>query len=85
MSNIWDFTAERWGEEQAERYNNRIRDTLHDLAAGRRSSRAADDVVRGYRTCHIGSHIAYFRIEQDDLIVIRLLHQSMDPMTQFRS
>ena len=84
VSDIWDFTVARWGEDQAERYNSRIRDTLNELAAGRRSSRAADDVVRGYRTCFIGSHVAYFRIDADDLIVIRILHQSMDPITQLR-
>ncbi len=85
VADIWDFTVERWGEEQAERYNSRIRDTLGELAAGRRSSRNADDIVPGYRTCIIGSHIAYFRLEADELIIIRILHQSMDPITQLRS
>jgi len=84
ISDIWEFTVERWGEDQAIRYTSRIRDTLLDLVAGRRSSRAADDIVPGYRTCIIGSHIAYFRIDADDLIVIRILHQSMDPLTQLR-
>lgn len=84
VSDIWDFTVGRWGEDQADRYNSRIRDALNELAAGRRSSRAADEIRPGYRTCIIGSHIAYFRIEADDLTVIRILHQSMDPVTQLR-
>ena len=84
MSDIWDFTVERWGQEQAERYVTRLRDTLTELAAGRRSSRTADDIVPGYRSCIAGSHIAYFRIKANDLIVIRILHQSMDPNTQLR-
>lgn len=84
ISDIWAFTEERWGEDQAVRYVTRIRDALTELAAGRRSSRAADDILPGYRTCIIGSHTAYFRMDADDLIVIRILHQSMDPVTQFR-
>ena len=84
ISDIWDFTAERWGLDQAEHYVASIRDTLTELAAGRRTSRTADDVVPGYRSCMAGSHIAYFRIKANDLIVIRILHQSMDPNTQLR-
>ena len=26
LSEIWDYTAEHWGEAQAERYTRRIRD-----------------------------------------------------------
>lgn len=85
MSDIWDFTAERWGEDQAERYTQRLRGTLTELAASRPTSRSAEDVAPGYRKCLAGSHIAYFRIAADDLIVIRILHQSMDPETQFRT
>lgn len=84
ISDIWDFTAERWGEDQAESYTQRIRDTLTGLAAGRRTSRSADDIAVGYRACIIGSHIAYVRIDADVLIVVRILHQSMDPVSRLR-
>lgn len=33
VSDIWDFTVGRWGEDQADRYNSRIRDALNELAA----------------------------------------------------
>jgi len=36
LSDIWDFTAERWGERQAERYTLQLRDVMRDLAAGAR-------------------------------------------------
>lgn len=84
IADIWDFTAERWSVDQAEHYVSRIRDGLEDLAAGRRSSRTADHIWPGYRACIVGSHIAYFRIDADNLVVIRILHQSMDPVTQLR-
>jgi toxin ParE1/3/4 len=82
MSDIWDFTAERWGIDQAEKYATRIQDTLTELAVCRRNSRPADDIVPGYRKCVIGSHVAYFRTNFENLLVIRILHQSMDPGRQ---
>lgn len=84
MSEIWDYTAERWGADQAVNYTLRLRDTLVDLAAGRKPSRSAEDIAPGYRTCLVGSHIAYFRIDGNHLIVVRILHQSMDPESRLR-
>ena len=79
LSDIWDFTAERWSADQAEDYTVLIRDALGELAAGRRASRAADDIIPGYRKCQIGSHIGFYRTAGDKMIVVRILHQQMDP------
>lgn len=49
IEQIWDYTVERWGEEQAERYVLAIRDACQELAEGARQSRAADDIREGYR------------------------------------
>lgn len=45
IGQIWDYTAERWGEEQAERYVLAIRDACQELAEGTRRSRAADEII----------------------------------------
>lgn len=78
LDDIWDYTVDRWGEDQAARYVTDIRDACQGLAAGTRHSRPSD-VRHGYHKCLSGAHILYFRIADDGtIIVIRILHQRMD-------
>jgi toxin ParE1/3/4 len=57
-----------------------IRDACHELAAGTRSSRSAEDIRAGYRKAYVGSHILFFRRTESGLIdIVRVLHRRMDP------
>ena len=79
LEQIWDYTAGRWGEDQAERYVLAIRDTCQELAANTRQSRPANDIRAEYRKAVIGSHILFFRRTDTGLLdIIRILHQRMD-------
>lgn len=79
IANIWDYTAERWGEAQAERYVLAIRDACQQLATGTKSSRTTDDIRVGYRKAPIGSHVLFFRLtDAGTLNIVRVLHQRMD-------
>lgn len=79
LGQIWDYTAARWGADQADRYILAIRDAFQALADGRRQGRAIDAVRPGYRKMAIGSHFLFFRISGAGLIdVVRILHQRMD-------
>ncbi|MFT8247176.1 type II toxin-antitoxin system RelE/ParE family toxin [Roseomonas sp. BN140053] len=79
IEGIWDYTAERWDQAQAEHYVLAIRDACHELAAGTRRSRPADEIRAGYRKAAVGSHVLFFRIMDDGrLDIVRVLHQRMD-------
>lgn len=76
---IWDYTVERWGEVQAERYVFAIRDACAALAAGSRIGKAIDEIRPGYRKLAVGSHILFYRIGNVGRIeIVRILHQRMD-------
>lgn len=78
LEQIWDYTAEHWSVDQAERYMEDIRDACQDLVAGTRMSRPVD-IRAGYRKLPVGAHILFFR--QDDagnIVIVRVLHQTMD-------
>lgn len=76
---IRDYTIERWGTAQAERYLLAIRDACRELADGRRQGRSAEAVRPGYKKAAVGSHTVFFRLtDAGDLAVIRILHQRMD-------
>ena len=79
IADIWDYTVEKWGLEQAERYVLGIRDACRELAEGTRVSRPADDIRPGYRKAAAGSHVLFFRVTDAGLLdVVRILHQRMD-------
>jgi toxin ParE1/3/4 len=84
LDEIWDFTAERWDEEQADSYLRRIFAACEDLARGARISRSAEGVRSGYRKYAVESHVVYFQESDSILNVIRILHQQMDVPRHFR-
>lgn len=79
IEQIWDYTEQRWGQAQAERYVLAIRDACEELALSERPSRPADDIRSGYRQADLGSHILFFRrLDTGLLDIVRILHQRMD-------
>ena len=79
LSEIWDYSAQNWGTEQADRYVRGIQDACNALAAGRKRGRPIDDIRPGYRKLAVQSHFLFYRITNIGLIdVVRILHQRMD-------
>lgn len=77
IEGIWDYSAENWGLEQADRYTDEICDACHALASGRKFGRPTN-VRPGYRKCSTGSHVIYFRDRGDWLEIVRILHVAQD-------
>ena len=85
MAKIWDYTVERRGPAQAERYVLDIRDACAALADGSAQGRAVDDIRPGYRKLAVGSHFLFFRATDAGMIqVIRILHRRMDVEARLR-
>jgi len=77
LEEIWLYTAERWSVEQAESYTNDIFDTFERLAEQLMVGRLVS-VREGYFRALTGRHAVYFSMRGDTVVVIRVLHQSMD-------
>lgn len=77
LNDIWDYTVERWGVDQADHYTDDIRDTCISLARGEKHGRTVD-VREGYLKHSVGKHFVFFRPTDTGIEVIRVLHQSMD-------
>jgi toxin ParE1/3/4 len=74
---IWDYTADRWSEEQADRYI-KLQEAMERLARDPRRGRPCDQLRRGYRKYSVGSHVLFFRVVANRIEIIRVLHQQMD-------
>lgn len=79
LSQIWDFTQERWDAGQAERYIGEIRAAIERIAADPQRGRACDEIREGYRRYGIGSHLVFYVETADSVDVVRILHQRIDP------
>lgn len=78
LDEIWDYSRRNWGAVRAAGYLDRLADAAEALARGELTGTRADDIRPGLRRLVSGSHILWFRITDDRLLVIRVLHQSRD-------
>ena len=79
LAKIWRYTAQRWDEDQAERYTGEVVKACHDLVTERRQGRSIHDVRKGYFKLAVGSHFLTYRQTPDGTLdIVRILHQRMD-------
>lgn len=78
LEDIWRYTARTWSIVQAENYTGDLIDAFENLAAGTRGGVDVEGFPR-YRKYLVGRHAIFFRDDGAGLVVVRVLHQSMDP------
>ena len=78
VDDIWEYTAQQWGERQAEIYISLIEEGVDEIADNPGVGRPCDDVRPGYRRYPVGSHVLFYRVRAADIVVVRILHQRID-------
>jgi toxin ParE1/3/4 len=78
LEEIWDYTAERWGLDQAETYARQLWADITTVAARPLIGRPCPDVRVGYYKYPSGSHILFYRLIPNGIDVVRILHERMD-------
>ncbi|MDQ7072536.1 MAG: type II toxin-antitoxin system RelE/ParE family toxin [Gammaproteobacteria bacterium] len=83
---IWDYTVEQWGEQQAEKYIRELHQHLHNLASNRMLWRSLpntlvvpQDLSISVYFSYFNKHIIFFRDLSDGMIgIMSILHETMD-------
>jgi len=78
VDEIWTYTVERWGVEQAELYVRQLGSAVETIAQDPQRGRPCDEIREGYRRYPSGSHVVFYRITTKEVVVVRILHQRMD-------
>jgi len=79
LEQIWDYTRDRWGADQAEEYLRELQRAIERASANPRIGRACDEIRPGYRKLAAGSHTLFYRVATEATIdIVRVLHQRMD-------
>ncbi|MDI7776408.1 type II toxin-antitoxin system RelE/ParE family toxin [Asticcacaulis sp. EMRT-3] len=77
LKDIWRYSFKNWGQAQANNYYTDLLASVENLAAGLRKGLPVPE-RDGYLKATSGSHLIFYRTSDDDIEVIRILHQSMD-------
>lgn len=83
LSEIWEYTADRWDVEQADSYVRGLVDACAEIASGKRNGRNVDDIRPGYFKITVVSHVVFYVLSDDTVDVVRILHQRMDVSRHF--
>jgi toxin ParE1/3/4 len=78
LEEIWLYTVEKWSVDQADRYYNLIFDEIHYICKNRSAGKPMEHVRKGYRASKVKSHLIFYRIRNNTIEVIRILHEQMD-------
>ena len=78
LENIWSYTAQQWGEKQAERYLDGLNACFEAIATSPLSAPTCEHIRPGYRRQRVERHTVYYRVEDAMVVIVRVLHERMD-------
>ena len=78
LESIWDYTADRWGVVQADRYVANLIRTADHLVQYPDSGRPYDMIHKGLRAYPSGKHLMFYFQMAEGIEVLRVLHERMD-------
>lgn len=85
LAEIAGYTIERFGIQQAQRYRDGFEQAFERLAQYPAQGTDAEHLATGLRRMGYQSHVIFYRAEADGILIVRILHRSMDvlrhPMT----
>ena len=78
LEEIWLFTVEKWSTEPADRHYNLIFDEINYICKNINAGKSMEHVRKGYRASKVKSHLIFYRVINNTIEVIRILHERMD-------
>ena len=78
LRSIAAWTRERWGEDQARTYSDRLRADIKGLRDS--ALRFPEHIARSgrYRKMRSGSHVVFYLVDDAHVEIVRIVHQSRD-------
>ncbi|MEM9869276.1 MAG: type II toxin-antitoxin system RelE/ParE family toxin [Bacteroidota bacterium] len=79
LTGIWEYTIEKWSEQQADRYYRSLLDSFQDIANNPELGKNYDGITKDLLGLKTSRHIIFYRKQIDQPIEItRILHEQMD-------
>lgn len=79
LNDIWEYTFEKWSENQADKYYATIKFTCKEIGVNPDLGKVYADISRNLLGLKSGKHIIFYHlISENEIEVIRILHERMD-------
>ncbi len=79
LTGIWEYTIEKWSEQQADKYYNLLLDSCRDIANNPELGKNYDGITEDLFGLKTNRHIIFYRQRINQPIEItRILHERMD-------
>jgi toxin ParE1/3/4 len=79
LTGIWEYTIEKWSEQQADKYFNLLLDSCRDIANNPELGKNYDGITKDLYGLKTNRHIVFYRKRINQPIEItRILHERMD-------
>ena len=80
---ILDYTLEKWGIQQFEKYRDVLKGTILRLAQSPTLGKRCEDIHPDLYRYGAGHHIIFYRIAGEGIEIARILHERMDVPRHF--
>lgn len=75
---IWLYTADQWGDIQADKYLDHLNGVLQKLVTNPHLGKDCGHIRTGYRKLTVSPHAIYYYLSENTIEIVRVLHQRMD-------
>lgn len=80
---IFEYTLINFGVRKADEYTSSLHDILEIIGSNPLLGSECTEVSAGVRRHNHFKHVIFYRCRADDIFVIRILHQQMEPLKHF--
>lgn len=75
---ISEYTIQQWGERQADKYLTQLQNGLSKIHGNPNIGRIRTDISDRHRSILVEKHIIIYLIQDNDVFISRILHQSRE-------
>lgn len=80
LESIIDYTVQEWGASQANTYLDGLETRAQLLAENPDLGMARETLCKGLLSFPYESHVLYYKKHAQGIVIVRVLHQHMDPV-----
>lgn len=79
LTDIWRYTLQEWSESQADKYYETIKSACKEIGVDPNIGKPYTEISKNLLGLKSGKHIIfYYQLSEDEVEVIRILHERMD-------
>ena len=80
---IYQYSLQHWGKAQSERYLHKLKQHVWSLAEQPLIGIERSECLHNVRSLKVESHTLFYKVTNDNVEIIRVLHSRQDPQRNF--